>query len=235
MSEFNDKQIIESWETNASPWINAIEKGQIESRILVTNTAIVEAVERSGAKSCLDIGCGEGWLVRELVKAGVTCVGIDVIPELIEYARKEGDGEFKVISYEDLSPGKIKKSFDVAVCNFSLLGNESVERVFEKVNLLLNGGGFFIVQTIHPIEGCGEFEYKDGWRKGSWAGFNSEFSNPAPWYFRTLETWKGLYIKNGFRIKEIIEPLVPKTQVPASIIFVGVKTADVSNTAHCQR
>ena len=223
MSELNDQQIIKSWEVNASPWIKAIQEGQIESRILATNNAIVDAVIHTGAKTCLDIGCGEGWLVRELMRAGVGAVGIDAVPKLIEYAKKEGGGEFRVVAYEDLSLEKFNRLFDVAVCNFSLLGNESVERVFEVVPSLLNRGGFFVVQTIHTIVDCGEHEYVDGWRKGSWAGFNSEFSNPAPWYFRTLETWKRLYIENGFHIQQIIEPSKPNEHVPASIIFIGVK------------
>jgi hypothetical protein len=66
---------------------------------------------------------------------------------------------------------------------------------------------------------CGEGKYEDGWREGSWAGFSSEFTRPAPWYFRTIETWVALFAKKGFRVYNIYEPLHPKTNKPASIIF----------------
>lgn len=57
--------------------------------------------------------------------------------------------------------------------------------------------------------------------KGSWVGFNNSFTNPAPWYFRTLETWKNLFLKNGFALNKIIEPLNAATNKAASVIFVG--------------
>ncbi len=47
-------------------------------------------------------------------------------------------------------------------------------------------------------------------------------------YFRTLETWKLLFISNVFTINEIIEPFNKKIHVRASIIFVGEKIANKS-------
>ena len=223
MKEYNDQQIIDSWNTNAKPWIIAIQDDEIESRLFVTNKAIIDAIVGKNPKSLLDVGCGEGWLVRKLENEGVTSLGIDVVPELIDFAQKEGPGRFKVVSYERLSYETIKETFDVVVCNFSLLGKESVIGIFEKVSLLLNEGGSFIVQTIHPVISCGDRNYEDAWREGSWEGFSDKFSNPAPWYFRTLESWKSLFLDNGFSIDEIVEPLNKETQVPISIIFIGVK------------
>ena len=68
-------------------------------------------------------------------------------PKLIEYAQKEGGGRFKTITYEDLSRDEIEEKFDVIVCNFSLLGNESVNHLFQQAPSLLNVGGFLIVQN----------------------------------------------------------------------------------------
>jgi len=165
--------------------------------------------------------CGEGWLVRELTMSGLNCLSVDVVPELIEYAKKEGDGNYKVVSFEDLTIDVIKEKSDVIVCNFSLPGNESVISVLQHSPSLLNDNGTIIIQTIHPVSGFGEGKYEDGWREGSWAGFSSEFSDPAPWYFRTLDAWKTLFVENSFVLKKIIEPLDPKTQKPASVIFIS--------------
>ena len=153
--------------------------------------------------------------------AAIQVHGVDVVPELIDKANKEGDSSFQVLAYEDLSQDTIQKKFDVVVCNFSLLGKESVIKVFESVPELLNDDGYFIVQTIHPIAGCGDETYVDGWRKGSWTGLSNGFTNPPPWYFRTLDTWKSLFLKNGLTLHKIIEPIHPETNVVASIIFVG--------------
>jgi hypothetical protein len=120
-----------------------------------------------------------------------------------------------------MAQGKLAKKFNAAICNFALLGNESVEALFRTIPGLLTTGGVFIVQTIHPLIGCGDLPYVNGWREGSWAGFSSNFTDPAPWYFRTLESWVKLFTSNGFSIEDIREPLNPKTQKAASIIFIG--------------
>ncbi len=218
---YSDKNIVKSWRDNAKSWVTAVRKNEIESRVLITNKAITDAILLHSPKTVLDIGCGEGWLARELYKTGINVLGIDVIPELISAAKEEGGGTFKVMSYEDLIEGAIQEKFDIIVCNFSLLGKESVNALFKYISCMLNSGGFFIVQTIHPVATFSDFKYIDGWRKGSWAGFNNSFTNPAPWYFRTLETWENLYLQNGFALNEILEPLNVATGKVASVIFIG--------------
>jgi 2-polyprenyl-3-methyl-5-hydroxy-6-metoxy-1,4-benzoquinol methylase len=218
----SDAKIIDSWHRNAIPWIAAIHEGQIDSRKLVTDNAIVEAVISRSPNSVLDIGCGEGWLAHRLSNEGIDRIlGVDVVPELITQAQTCSNASFQVLSYEDISKGAISEKFDVAVSNFALLGKESVDNLFQIVPGLLSKGGAFVVQTVHPVICCGDLPYVDGWREGSWAGFSSDFTDPAPWYFRTLESWVRLFTKNGFSIEEIREPLNPKTQKAASITFIG--------------
>jgi len=221
MKSLSDEKIVACWQRNVAPWVSAVRGGAIESRQLVTNKAIINAVLSGAPQSVLDIGCGEGWLARALVNAGVDVLGVDAVPALIAAAQQGGAGRFKVLPYDVLSHHVLDEQFDVAVCNFSLLGNESVTRVFEQVPLLLNGGGRLIVQTIHPLAGCGDSDYQDGWREGSWAGFSDEFSDPAPWYFRTMETWRALFARHGFILGEIIEPVNPVSGKIASVIFIG--------------
>ena len=226
MKTYSDKKIITSWFQNAKPWVYAVRNNEIESRSLITNKAIIDTILKKEPQKVLDIGCGEGWLARELNNYGIYTHGIDVVPELVDEANKQGGGTFKILSYEDLSQDVIEEKFDVVVCNFSLLGDESVTKIFQSISDLLNEDGYFIVQTIHPISGCGDAKYKDGWRKGSWTGFSDNFINPPPWYFRTLETWKELFQHNGFSLSEILEPLNPKTKTFASIIFIGEITGN---------
>ncbi|TDU40421.1 methyltransferase family protein [Gelidibacter sediminis] len=221
MTRYSDKKIIDSWLQNAEPWISAVQNDEIESRLLITNKAILNTILKRNPANVLDIGCGEGWLARALTNENIEVYGIDIVPELIAAAKKDGHGKFVVLPYEDVSPSTITEKFDVAVCNFSLLGKDSVANIFKNIPDLLHEHGAFIVQTLHPISGCGNAPYTDGWREGSWKGFNNRFSNPPPWYFRTLETWKDLFLSNGFAIDDIIEPLHPKTKTVASVIFVG--------------
>jgi 2-polyprenyl-3-methyl-5-hydroxy-6-metoxy-1,4-benzoquinol methylase len=217
----SDAKIIESWNKNAAPWTAAVRTGQIESRQLSTNQAIVDAVLARWPRSVLDIGCGEGWLARVLEGHGIHVTGVDVVPGLIERAQRAGAGSFSVASYEQIAAGELQISVDAVVCNFALLGKESVDGLFGAIPALLNPGGAFVVQTLHPVAACGDLPYLDGWRQGSWAGFAAEFSDPPPWYFRTLGSWVSLFADHGLRLLEVREPLHTKTRQPVSVIFIA--------------
>ncbi|MEW6024951.1 MAG: class I SAM-dependent methyltransferase [Pseudomonadota bacterium] len=214
-----DTTIIESWQRNSDPWIAAIRNGEIESRTLVTNAAIVDTVRAYAPASAVDLGCGEGWLVRALPEVKMT--GVDAIPALVEQAQATGGGTFRCLSYEQIADGELQLSADLAVCNFSLIGKEAVEGLLRAAPSYLRRGGHLVVQTVHPVLACGDAAYVDGWREGSWAGFNSGFQDAPPWYFRTLSSWIALFENNGLRIRALREPLHPHTGKPASLILVG--------------
>jgi 2-polyprenyl-3-methyl-5-hydroxy-6-metoxy-1,4-benzoquinol methylase len=214
-------EIAASWEENAGAWTAVVRAGAIPSRRAGTDAAILAAVRRSPGRRVLDVGCGEGWLVRALGERGVRSIGVDAVPALVERAREAGGGEFRVASYEEIAAGGLDVRADVVVANFALIGRESVEGLVRGVPRLLAPGGAFIVQTLHPLIATGDLPYADGWRAGSWAGFDASFSDPAPWYFRTMESWVRLLVESGFRLRELREPLHPATGRPASVVFVA--------------
>ncbi len=226
MQPLSDQKILDSWAKNVSPWTKAVQEHQIDSRRLVTDQAVVDAVLACKPRKVLDIGCGEGWLVRELSSRGVTVTGVDAVTGLVDKAREQGGGSFHVLEYESFSMDTFMDKFDVAVCNFSLLGKESVEHIFKVIPGILNEGGSFIVQTLHPRVSYGDTSYRDasyrdGWREGSWDGFSDEFVDPAPWYFRTLESWVDLFTSSGLSVSTQEEPVNPGTGQVASLLMVG--------------
>ncbi|MDB4871778.1 MAG: SAM-dependent methyltransferase [Gemmatimonadales bacterium] len=221
----SDARIVDSWTRNAAPWTDAVRENRIESRKLVTNRAIIDAVLDCTPRKILDIGCGEGWLVRALAEHGISGIGVDVVPSLIEQAARAGGGDFRVASYEDIADGLLDVKVDAVVANFSLIGKESVDGVIRRTPGLLERDGALIIQTLHPLVATGDQPYEDGWRQGSWAGFSSDFSDPAPWYFRTVETWNDLIAECGFGSIEVREPLHPAIGKPASIIFIASQTS----------
>lgn len=220
---FNDELVLDSWNQNAYSWITAIENEEIESRKIVTNNAIIDAIMSYSPDSILDMGCGEGWLTRELTIRGMEAWGVDGVSPLIEKAKIMNYGKFLVVSYEDIvNKNNIDiPKFDAAVCNFSLLGKETVDNLIRSIPRLLKNNRLLFIQTLHPAVACGELPYIDGWRQEFWNGFNSQFKQTAPWYFRKLETWITLLKSYGFSILECREPIHPITQKPASIIFVA--------------
>jgi 2-polyprenyl-3-methyl-5-hydroxy-6-metoxy-1,4-benzoquinol methylase len=152
----SDEKIVQSWHTNATPWTSAVREQRIESRRLVTDRAIVDAVVSRSPESVLDLGCGEGWLVRALHAQGVRrVIGVDVVPALVEQARSAGGGEFRVASYEAIAHGELRVSVDVTVANFALIGKDAVDALVRSTPTLLRPGGTLVVQTLHPVVGGG--------------------------------------------------------------------------------
>jgi 2-polyprenyl-3-methyl-5-hydroxy-6-metoxy-1,4-benzoquinol methylase len=222
-----EQEIIRSWHCNAAPWARAIRAASIASRKLVTDQAIIAAVASVSCRRILDIGCGEGWLARALGDLGMSVTGIDVVPELIAQAAAmprasaSGSAAFQVQDYASIANRQWRCGpFDAAVCNFSLLGRESVDSLIAALPRYLDDPGYLIIQTLHPVAACGAQPYQDGWRQGSWLGFSHDFNNPAPWYFRTLETWMALVQRCGFDILECREPKAAGAVTPASVIWI---------------
>ena len=63
--------LLDSWHQNAQAWIDAVRHGAIESRRQVTDQAILLAILGRQPERVLDLGCGEGWLLRALAGRGI--------------------------------------------------------------------------------------------------------------------------------------------------------------------
>jgi SAM-dependent methyltransferase len=224
----HEQQILRSWHSNAEAWSDAIQTRSIASRRLATDRAVIEALLESSPKRVLDVGCGEGWLARKLWEHDIAVVGVDAVPALIARAALGGvpcaaqrTGGFHVLDYASLARREFEcEPCDTAVCNFSLLGSDSVEAVLAALPWYLRDRGRLVVQTLHPRTACGDAAYEDGWRDGNWQGFGPDFKDPAPWYFRTLDSWQRMLRRCGFDIEETREPTLPGSSEPVSVLFI---------------
>lgn len=221
MSRSSDQSadIAQSWIANADAWTAAVRGGGIESRRLVTDRSIVEAVLAQQPGRVLDLGCGEGWLIRALAKHGVDGVGVDGSPNLIEAAQSSGGGIFHVCTYADLVDGAsdIGSDFDVVSANFAIL-HEEIAALLRALRQLLVPGGKLVIQTVHPWSVGGD--YCDGWREEDFQSFEGVWQ-PMPWYFRTLGSWVKLLHACGYAIVDLAEPSHPDTKLPMSLLVVA--------------
>jgi 2-polyprenyl-3-methyl-5-hydroxy-6-metoxy-1,4-benzoquinol methylase len=216
-----EEHIILSWQANAASWLDIVQSGGIESRKLVTNQAIVNAVIAVKPASVLDIGCGEGWLAKKLYDQGIRVSGIDIVPGFIEKAKEKVIGEFFVASYEDIASKSVSFSllFDAIVINFALLGKESTENLLSSLPQYLNGNGKLFIQTLHPYSRKEMGDYTTGWKPGGWEGLPGQFTIPYQWYFRTLGDWTQLLKDSGFYEVHITETKHPVSGKLSSVIF----------------
>ena len=95
-------------------------------------------------KSVLDVGCGEGTMIRELFgdRDDLTIVGTDISSAALDMARRKNPGvEFR---YLDLSDGPLPRRFDLVVCS------EVIEHVADDVGavrVLANMTGRYLLLT----------------------------------------------------------------------------------------
>lgn len=220
MGQDPDARILESWGRNAGPWARVVRAGSIASRSQVTDAAIVGAIVEGSPQTVLDLGCGEGWLTRRLTDTGADVLGVDGTAALIDEAAALGVGRFAVHTFEEVPGALAGQRFDVVACNFSLLGEDSVEALIHAIPHLLTRRGRLIIQTSHPEVARGGGPYQSGWRQGSWEGFGEAFSDPAPWYYRTVEDWVSLLQRAGF-VVQTRSGVLPETGQRVSLLLIA--------------
>jgi SAM-dependent methyltransferase len=213
-------RMTQSWIDNASAWTQVVREGLIPSRQAGTDAAIMEACASLAPGPVLDVGCGEGWLVRELSVRGIPACGVDISPPLIDRARELGGGEFAVATYTDLetdltiAPGP----WHGIVCNFALL-SDPLHPLLRALRDRLDPGGRLLVQTVHSWSARGDAPYRNAWRTESFDAFAVPFPSPMPWYYRTLGSWLDEFARAGLRVVQLDEPLHPVTGAPLSLLF----------------
>lgn len=215
-----DAAIIRSWTDNAGAWTTVVRDGLIPSRQAGTDAAIVTAALTLAPGPVLDVGCGEGWLVRALAARGIAATGIDVSAPLIEQARAPGGGTFDVVTYADLCEDArvMGGPWRGIICNFALLG-DPVHPLLSALRLRLEPGGTLLVQTVHSWSARGDAPYRSEWRTESWGAFAIPFPAAMPWYYRTLGAWMAEFATAGLRVVRLDEPLHPETGAPLSLLF----------------
>ncbi|CAG8872456.1 class I SAM-dependent methyltransferase [Pseudomonas fluorescens] len=212
--------LLDSWHHNARAWIDAIRSGTIESRQKVTDQAILLAVLGRQPERVLDLGCGEGWLLRALADRGIEAVGVDGDATLVEAARAAGAAPVHLASYEQLAEAEVDigRDYNLICANFALL-HQDIIPLLAAMNTLLAPGGALVIQTLHPwVAAAGD--YQDGWREETFAGFKGQWQ-AMPWYFRTLSSWLNALDMAGFTLASLQEPQHPQSPVPQSLLLVA--------------
>lgn len=217
-----EQRLHATWETNADAWTNAVRAGRISSR-RTTDAAILDLVIALAPQRVLDVGCGEGWLTRALGTRGIAAVGVDGSAALIQQAQAAGGATFHLLSYEAIiaDPEQLHGSYDLIVCNFSLLG-ETLVPLLSALRTALRVDGQLVVQTVHPWSARGDSHYyRDGWRTEHFASFGEDDWQPMPWYFRTLSSWIASCRQARLQVERCIEPADPATDQTLSLIIVA--------------
>ncbi|MEM1258178.1 MAG: class I SAM-dependent methyltransferase [Bacteroidota bacterium] len=201
--------ILNSWKKNAEEWNAMIEGKNIPSRTY-TDKAILEAIKSFRLKKVADLGCGEGWLCREMSKNQIEAVGFDATRALLKIAKEKGNETYYPLEFGEIIKGRPlpKAPFTGAVFNFSLYQKNHLDLLFQEVLNSLDRKGILLIQTLHPFYLIANgFGYRSQWLRDSWKGLPGNFEDGHSWYARTMEDWIELISKIpqiSFKIHEVI-------------------------------
>ncbi len=213
-------QILQSWEENASNWIEIIANAAIHSRNF-TSPAILNQIKALKPTLVLDVGCGEGWLCRELTANQIHTVGIDFSPTLIDYATSRGSEEYYVVDYFNLNSQRQlqDRNFDCAVFNFCIFEQNGVDQILHNIYRLLKPNGAILIQTLPFFESTlSSTEPQNQWQPNAWEGLPEQFTNGHSFYARTKQDWIQLAQSAQLSISNITQVKNDKTEVVSVIL-----------------
>jgi len=171
-------------------------------------------------KHVLDLGCGFGWHCQYAAAHGAKSVlGIDISEKMIEEACKKNpftNVKYKVLPVEDFDfPSH---EYDIVISSLTFHYIASFDEICKKVYRTLSSGGSFVFSVEHPVftaYGSQDWYYDEKGNRLHWPvdRYFEQGQREAIFlgekmikYHRTLTTYVGSLLKNGFKIVDLREP-----------------------------
>ena len=118
---------------------------------------VLDLCEPINGLTILDLGCGEGYVGRELKKRGAKRIlGIDISEKMIEGAIQEQEKQgLEGLEYQamDVMNLNTPDQYDlvIAMFLFNYLSKEQTLQTMKKAFQLLEPGGHFVFSVPHPL------------------------------------------------------------------------------------
>lgn len=144
----------------------------------------------------LDLGCGDGYLTRQLVERGCRVLGVDSSRPQIDMARRNGIEAIVMDARRlDFSP-----YFNSVFSNAALHWMKDADAVLSGVWNALRPGGRFVAEM--GGNGCVARIREALGRAMARRGLDIEAHNP--WYFPTMEDYGGRLMARGFQLEHMV-------------------------------
>jgi len=137
----------------------------------------------------LDVGCGNGWVIRKIVKEEMCkkAIGIDKSKKMIIQSKKKTANKKEEFVHTDIESMKYKGKFNFIFSMESLYYADSIEIALDKIYKLLKPGGQFF---------CGTDFYTDNQATARWARIMK-----IQMHLHSKKEWKKFFKKTGFDVK----------------------------------
>ena len=206
------------WERHARWWQREFSAGadpEYEDQILP-----LVAHHLRGARSVLDIGCGEGQVARRVASSGAKVVGLDPAAAQIEVARERGGGPVYLRARAEALPCG-DGSFDTVLVCLALEHVDAFEDAIAEVARVLEPGGRFVLLLAHPLLQAPGSAWIDDrilgemyWRVGAYLTEERQFDEVAPgvdllFIHRPLSRYVHAVGHAGLLIDDMVEEAPP--------------------------
>ena len=175
-------------------------------------------------KRVLDLGCGYGWHCRYAAEHGAAAVlGTDISRKMLAAARQRNSApviEYRRAAMEDLRfPDG---SFDLVLSSLAFHYVRDFAPLVRRIFGWLCPGGSFVFSVEHPVftaEGSQNWVLDENGRILHFPVDNYYLEGPrravflgetVTKYHRTLTTYLGTLLENGFALTHVIEPQPPQ-------------------------
>lgn len=196
-------------------------------KLFVTAPSLFSLLGNVDGQNVLELGCGNGYWLRLLTRAGAHCTGIDHAENQIEVAKLWDDSTTKQIDFRIGNVGQdidLQGKFDVVFFEHVLLeipDINTLENAIKNAADALKPGGVLVISDIHPfapsskpsnLRVSDDFSY---FKSGTPFEIQSNRVDGGVIYYKdvhwTLSDIAHAINRAGLKITDIIEPL-PNSQ-----------------------
>lgn len=213
---------LDNWNKMAASWSKSLSDPKSFRAHLITPT-LKNLLGDVKEKKVLDAGCGDGYYANLMTEWGAFVTGIDGSDEMIKIAKSKFPKlDFRTANLMKKWPFDAKE-FDIVVNNMVLMHLSGIETFLSEANRVLNDSGRLIISVFHPAFNFPTLKlYKtltdktlgrkpkglsfDYFQNQVFKRFDTYFGRFHTHYHRTLEEYSQEFSKNGFVIRQIIEP-----------------------------
>lgn len=182
-------------------------------------------------KKILDIGCGDGGYSRALAHRGASVTSIDCVIDAINFAMKKANEEGLKIEHFVRNSNDLydigDSTFDIVLCSMMLMDIEDFEGTLKEIYRVLKPKGKVFISMLHPCFKPKESKWtledetikvivSDYFNPTEWVGEIKGINTPILYRHRTLSDYIKAFIKIGFRLIDMNEPLPSEEQINLS-------------------
>jgi SAM-dependent methyltransferase len=180
---------------------------------------VLNLCEGSDFSAVVDVGCGGGFLVKEISQKSGLVVGVDMAAKNIDLGKQLCSSLANVQLINDTIENfaaNHNQSFSLAIANMTLITCVNLSNILEAIKKIITPGGTLVATITHPCFWPDYWAYSDA----EWFDYSrqiiiegpfrisSEVSNCVTTHIhRPLSTYITMLVQNGFSIDRLVEPV----------------------------